>query len=169
MKKAILVLAAIAVLLGFAACELFYPTILVSGHFYTSNYSSATLAQALCTDDIYVVVATSANETDLEGTFAELNTNISGILNYKAGQKEYQSILVTTSTGNDDYGPVEVTVPTDGYYRVLLVQDVDNNSTLDASDKIVGGQDTPGMNVYSSGEETGTDTVYFDWTLVDAS
>jgi len=162
-RNTLLVLALVAVVV-FAGCELFMPTVLVSGAVYTANYSSATLSQALETSTLYALVVKSPNDTDLGGdTVADLD--LSQLLSYRAASEEYTSPFWMTSTGNDDYGPVSVSMSGSDYYRVLFVQDVDDNNQITSADAIVGASDTS-LNVYSSGEETGTDSVTFYWDLV---
>lgn len=163
-RKTLFVLALVAVV-AFAGCELFMPTVLVSGSVYTSNSSSATFGQLFEGSAVYAVVIKSTDETALGGdTVADLNiSSLVGLIAANGGVYGYP--LTMTTTGNDDYGPIEVSMSGNDYYRVLFIEDVDGNDRITADDAIVGASDTS-LNVYSSGEETGTDSVTFYWDLV---
>lgn len=164
MKRIVFAFVITAVLL-FSGCELFLPTVLVSGSVYTENYSSATLGQVLEPSNIYPVVVTSETEGDLGGSVVA-DLDLSALLPYiSATGGIYSSPLLMTSTGNDDYGPVEVSMSGSSWYRVLFVEDVDGDGSVTSADAIVGASSVS-LNVYSSGEETGTDSVYFSWDLV---
>lgn len=166
MKKILFTLTlAVVLIAAFAGCELFAPTILVSGSVYTNNYSAATLGQAFETTLIYPVVVMSTEDADLGGTdVAALDIETLLALDYVVGDS-YTSPFWMTQFDNDDYGPIEVSMSTSASYRVLFIQDTDSSGTITSTDKIVGASSTS-SNVYTSGEETGTDSVQFYWDLV---